>query len=66
MDYSKMITEVYEKEQPELVKAIKQAVDNNESRSGFHSLVKGMFPDYKTSLTAQACMTIFDYYKRIK
>lgn len=65
MNYSKLIYEVYEKENPELVAAIKLAVKNGESRTNFVTFLRSVFKDYNTSLTASASLTIFDYLKSI-
>lgn len=64
---SKLITETFEQEQPALCKAIKMAVDKGESKANFERFVKNVCgPDYKTSVTYSASLTVFDYYKSLK
>jgi hypothetical protein len=64
---SKLITETFEKEQPELCAAIKMAVRANETRADFDKFIQKVCgPDYKTSITYTASLTAFDYYKQLK
>lgn len=67
MNISKIITETFEQEQPTLCAAIKLAVKNGESRVNFERFVKKVCgPDWQTSLTYSASLTVFDYYKEEK
>lgn len=61
---TKLIAETFEKEQPSLCVAIKQAVDAKESRADFERFLKKVCgAGYETSVTYSASLTVFDYYK---
>jgi hypothetical protein len=62
----KLITETFEKEQPHLCAAIKQAVDAKETRADFDRFIKEVCgANYKTSIIYSASLTVFDYYKSL-
>lgn len=60
---TKLIVETFEKESPLLCTAIRQAVEQGETRSNFDSFARSVIPNYKTSITYALSLTVFDYYK---
>lgn len=61
---TKLIVETFEKEQPSLCLAIKQAVSVGESRPNFEAFLRKVCgADYKISITYSASLTVYDYYK---
>lgn len=63
---TKLIAETFEQEQPNLCAAIKQAVKQKETRSNFEAFLKKVCgPQYETSITYSASLTVFDYYKSL-
>jgi hypothetical protein len=61
---AKLIVETFEQEQPALCDSIKLAVKMGESRSNFDRFLKNVCgPEYETSVTYSASLTVFDYYK---
>lgn len=63
---SESIVEVYEIEQPMLCSLIQSLVSKGETFNKFKVMMKGNFPDWRTSITYSASLTIFKYYSNLK
>lgn len=61
---SKLIVETFEKERPDLCKAIKHAVDLGETRPNFDRFLRIVLAnDHDKTVTYPLCLTVFDYYR---
>lgn len=57
------IVEIYERDYPFLCDLIKTLISKGETFKRFESRMKEQHPDWQTSITYSACLTLFKHYK---